>query len=156
MLRPIPVLRSCCMCGLNQSCAWEACPCLQRKQWRVRAWSSGSSLAPAWEPSLQCCSFPWPATSGRRTNGIFSFLFCNLFSFVFFCLQVPSNILPLVPPLNLPQHCCTNVSALVLWVSPISFLTFFSLLLHYYRIPSLLPPRLHHITVFMWTLFFFL
>lgn len=68
------ICRTCCMCGLNRSCALEVWPCPRRKRCRVRVWSSGYGSVQGWEPSLQCCSFPSPATSGRRTNGTISVL----------------------------------------------------------------------------------
>ncbi len=81
------VLRTCCMCGLNQSCVWEVWPCLKRKRCRVRGWSSGSDSVQDWEPSLQCCSSPSPATSGRRIKGKILFLYICLLPFLSFFLS---------------------------------------------------------------------
>lgn len=123
----ISTLRICCMCGMNQSCAWVVCPCLLRKHRPVRALSSGSSLVQDWELSLQCCSFPWPAISGRRTNGIFSLLFFNfshhylITCFLIFPL-IPLNILPFSLSHLLPHHCCKILASHVLF----SFLNFVS------------------------------
>lgn len=100
----------------------------------MRVWSSGYGSVQGWEPSLQCCSSPSPATSGRRTNGTISFVLYSFFHLCFllhFLLNVfllylfPLYYFPVIPffPYFLSPHSLSS-SCFFLLSLPCSFLFF--------------------------------
>lgn len=95
-----------------------------------------------WEPSLQCCSSPSPATSGRRTNGTISFVLYSFFHLCFllhFLLNVfllylfPLYYFPVIPffPYFLSPHSLSS-SCFFLLSLLCSFLSLSSLLRVYF------------------------